>query len=519
MQAVFMMYTISAKDPWQSITLMILRLFLIYLKTFFCLSGLFPTRELIIAAVDNLSAQLHYPSRFKLTLITSEPCKNATLMTSSPSFLKLVCAVPGGILGPNALFLDGVSLAALFETSELFILNAEPKYFIHWLLPALLLHEDHTNLDWVAKMAGQPVAVLVKDFFCANLFEPPVPAFSRNTISRAAQTIVDGFLETADYPKNEAVIDMINVFSQIGCSWQFITEIHYRMSAACHHRLARHHLAALEELTTILGHRASVPSPFNYIFNFVRQFIGSPSLQDQCCSIASCLLDLFKSNPAKEVVSVLGDQFQFLVSKLVTCCINAEADSKVSGSKSSQLVNLLHKLIVDSECSLDEDIRDLEQALIWKIFKSFVNHTHIRICKAYPPKNHLLKCARRSCYLPPRFLSWSLQAVHIKLIASQDGSNAETADTFWHSDDETENAVWTLVRVSASEVADSMRLMVSDFLPRGILSIERGQQALSSLDSRERSLIEVHGRGLNLDIVERILLDSQKQFKGSLIIP
>ncbi|VVB15331.1 unnamed protein product [Arabis nemorensis] len=35
---------------------------------------------------------------------------------------------------------------------------------------------------------------------------------------------------------------------------------------------------------------------------FVGQFIGSPSLQDQCCSIASCLLDSFKRNPAKEMV-------------------------------------------------------------------------------------------------------------------------------------------------------------------------------------------------------------------------
>lgn len=47
-------------------------------------------------------------------------------------------------------------LVALLQTSQLFILNAEPKYFIrfcsHWLLPALLLHEDNTNLDWVAKV-------------------------------------------------------------------------------------------------------------------------------------------------------------------------------------------------------------------------------------------------------------------------------------------------------------------------------------------------------------------------------
>ncbi|CAH2064912.1 unnamed protein product [Thlaspi arvense] len=600
LQAVFMMCAISAIDPCQ--------------------------RELIIAALDNLSTQLHYPSRFKYLEELLGPIL----------FSWIAC---------------GVSLAALVETSQLFILNAEPKYFIHycshWLLPALLLHEDHTNLDWVAKMAGQPVAVLVKENFvpifsiCMGLHcsktsecdkgamvlqnsilyvgeisenerdklikrsmvsivsfvlsrassspEPPVPAFSRDAISRAVRTIVDGFLETDNYPKNAAVIDRINVFRPDRV-FMFTTEIHYRMSTACHHRHTRHHLAALEELTIILGHRASVPSSLNYIFNLVGQFIGSPSLQDQCCSIASCLLDSFKNNPAKEIVSVLGDQLQFLVSKLVTCCIDAEADSKVSGSKSAQLVNLLHKLIVDSESSLDEDIRDLEPLPDIKFFQG-IRNSHIRICEAYSPRNHLLKCARRSCYLPPRFLSGSLQALHNKLIATEacrEKTNVETGDTFWHSDEEIVNAVWTLVRVSASDEADSMRLLVSDFLSRvgigdphtvvfhlpgelgsmhdlqfagqntgskvrsftengisdetlivllkilkkyllddsvkiidvtsqtlrGILSTERGQQALSSIDSCERSLIEIHGRGVNLDIVEKILLDSQKQFKA-----
>lgn len=63
----------------------------------------------------------------------------------------------------------------------------------------------------------------------------------------------------------------------------------------------------------------------------------------------------------------------------------------------------------------------------------------------------------------------SLQALHNKLIAtkaSQGESNVETGDNFWHSDDEIVNAVWTLVRVSASDEADSMRLLASDFLSR-----------------------------------------------------
>lgn len=75
----------------------------------------------------------------------------------------------------------------------------------------------------------------------------------------------------------------------------------------------------------------------------------------------------------------------------------------------------------------------------------------------------------------------SLQALHNKLIASeasQEETNVETADTFWHSDDEIVNAVWTLVRMSASDEADSMRLLVSDFLSRVSVILFCGGQYL-----------------------------------------
>ncbi|XP_019058626.1 PREDICTED: serine/threonine-protein kinase ATM isoform X2 [Tarenaya hassleriana] len=601
LEAIFMMCTVSAIDPCH--------------------------RELITAALDNLSTQLHYPSRFKYLEELFGPIL----------FCWIAC---------------GVSLAALVETRQLFILDAEAKYFIqfcsHWLLPALLVHGDHANLNWVAKITGRPLAVMVRENFvpifsiCMGLHcsktsecekgaielqnsilhvaeisenerdklikqnmvaivsfsfsvasccsEPPLPFFSRDTVARAIQTIVDGFLEMSDFPVNSGLIDRINIFRPDRV-FMFIVEIHYKISAACHHRRTRHHLAALEVLTSILGHRASVPSSFNYLCNLIGKFISYHALQDQCCVIFSYLLDSFISNSTKEAVSVLGEQLQFLVSKLVTCCINAETNIKGSGP--SVALNLLHKLIVDADSSLYDDIRDLEPFPDMDIFR-VLREFHIGLCEDYSPRNHLLKCARRSCYLPPRFLSWSLQALHKKFIAveaSREDNNIKTADIVWHSDNEIVNAVWTLVHMSASDEADSMRSLVSDFvskvgigdphsvvfhLPgklgsfhgsqsmshdigskfrscadngisdetliallkilkrylldesvkiidvtsqtlRGILSTERGQRALSSFDSCDRSLIEVHGRGVDLDIVENILLDHQKKIKADSI--
>lgn len=44
----------------------------------------------------------------------------------------------------------------VMQIRDLFVLNVEPNYFIqyccHWLLPALILHEDTSNLKWIAKV-------------------------------------------------------------------------------------------------------------------------------------------------------------------------------------------------------------------------------------------------------------------------------------------------------------------------------------------------------------------------------
>lgn len=66
-----MMCAISAIDPCQRYFSLVIVTVFDLLGTFFYLSGLFPTRELIIAALDNLSAQLHYPSRFKVLYLFS----------------------------------------------------------------------------------------------------------------------------------------------------------------------------------------------------------------------------------------------------------------------------------------------------------------------------------------------------------------------------------------------------------------------------------------------------------------
>ncbi|KAJ0106487.1 hypothetical protein Patl1_18038 [Pistacia atlantica] len=508
LEAVFMMCVVSAIDPCQ--------------------------RELVNVALDNLSQKLQYATRWKYL----------EEILGSILFCWVAC---------------GVSLVALVEIRQVFVSDAEASYFMqyccHWLLPTLVLHGDNSNLKWVAEIAGQPLAGLVKNHFvpifsvsmalhCSersgngmaamvlqssilhlaeisenerdklikkhmvcflylnngsvvtftahaylhiDLFVsivshilslassasyPAVPFFSRDTIILAIQTVVDGFLEMDDSARSAGVVDKINIFRPDRV-FMFIVEMHYKIAAAVHHRHKCHRLAGIEVLINILGHRAAVSSTSNYLFNLIGQYIGCHALQDQCCRIISALLKAFKSNPSKEIIYVLGEQLQFLVSKLVACCIPSEASAEPSGSRSSQVLSLLLQLTVDSDPPLYDYIRELEPFPEIDTFDRIRNF-HEELCQAYSARDHLLKFVKRSCYLPSRFLSWRwvsaeqlvLQALHKKLLMNETSQREKKAEDVvdWHSDHEIVHAVWTLVRMCGSDDANSIRALVSDFV-------------------------------------------------------
>lgn len=62
---------------------------------------------------------------------------------------------------------------------------------------------------------------------------------------------------------------------------------------------------------------------------------------------------------------------------------------------------------------------------------------------------------------------------------------------------------------------DSVKIidMASQAL-RGILSTENGQRALLSFDSHQRSLIEVHSKGVNINLVQKLLADLERKLNA-----
>ncbi|GAB4845684.1 hypothetical protein Ancab_039087 [Ancistrocladus abbreviatus] len=585
------------------------------------ISAIHPShRELVKAALDNLSRELQYASRSKYL----------DELMGSILFCWVACAV---------------SLTALVELRDLFVLGVEPKHFMQyccqWLLPALILREDSSNLDWVANITGQSLAVLVKDQFvpifsiCMALHCSRKPGWEKGTavlrslILRIAEMSEDErdklikkhmmqllrfiprvqlsmqskqllmaswrctipliVAHMEDCTTMVGVVDRINIFRPDRV-FMLIVDMHYKVTAAVNQRHRCHRLSGLEALINILGQRAAVASTSCYLFNLVSQLVSCHTLQEQCCRMISILLKTFKSNPSKETTQVLGEQLQFLVSKLVACCIPHESDGDNKSTPSSQVLSLLHLLTVDSDPALHDYIKEFEPFPEFDIFER-IRMFQLKLCKGYSPRDHFLKFVKRSCYLPPRLLLWSLQKLHGKLrggeIFSLEGSR-DNAVGDWHCDFEMVQAVWSLVRLFGSEDANNVQSMVSDFISRvgigdprsvvfhlprnfsqvhvcrsvesnaareisfnmdtdmseelivvllrilkkylmddsvkivdltsqtlrGILSTERGQRALSSFDSYDRSLIEVHSKGVNIQWVENCLLDREQKFTG-----
>ncbi|CAJ1975135.1 unnamed protein product [Sphenostylis stenocarpa] len=356
---------------------------------------------------------------------------------------------------------------------HLFLPDVEPGHFLQyccpWLLPALLINQNSSDLDWVASVTCQPLTVLIKNHFtsifsvsmalhcskkptsekgtvvlqssilhfaqisekerdklikrhmvsivscvlslCSCSSNAIAPSFSRDTVSLEIQTIVDGFLNLDDNHASDSVVDKINIFRPDRV-FMFLVEIHYKITAAAHYRHKCHRLAGIEVLMHILGQRAAV----------------------LCTS----------KNLSKDVTSMLGEQLQFLVSKLVACCIPSKTKES-SDSTASQALSLLHMLTVDSDSSLYDYVKELEPFPELKIFDE-IRKFHEELCHTY-------------------------SALHKKLLnveCFQRGGKAKgfLKDRYWHGDHEIVHAVWKLVHMCGSNNGSEVRGLVSDFISR-----------------------------------------------------
>ncbi|KAL7154394.1 hypothetical protein ABFS83_04G230500 [Erythranthe nasuta] len=526
LQAVFMMCVVAAIDPCQ--------------------------REMVCVMLDSISTELRYANRTKYMEELMGPI--------------LFCWVS-----------CGVSLVALIETRDLYVLNAEPVNFIHyccqWLLPALILQEETSNINkkvecdqgsrvlgtyilQIAEISEHERDELIRKRMvsivnhtlplASNVWDPPLPFFSKDTVACAIQTVEDGFLDSENQSTGCNLVDKINIF-RCDRVFMFVVDMHYKVTAAAHHRHKCCHLAGLEVVVNLLGFRAAIPSTFNYLLNLIGQFIGSHNLVDQCCCLISHC-----------------SRYQEIIRQIIY--------------KFSTLTQLLHcSLTITSDSSLYECIRELEPFPEIDIFDD-IRRFHLGLCVTYSPRVHLLNFVKRSHYHK------NMSTKGERLGKELDENFLK--DAYWHSDNEIVHALWNLVPVCSLDNTNDLGAMVSAFISRvgigdphrvvfhlpgdshvqlsgmvkvfssadpniymdrgisnevllvptrllkkyimdesvemidmasqalrGILSTEKGQQSLLHLDSYERSFIEVHSKGINLVLVQSLIAILQRKFE------
>uniref|UniRef100_A0A0D9Y262 Serine/threonine-protein kinase ATM n=1 Tax=Oryza glumipatula TaxID=40148 RepID=A0A0D9Y262_9ORYZ len=452
-------------------------------------------RELAYALFDSVSKRLNYASRSKYLDQLIGPIL----------FRWVACEV---------------SLVSLVEVKEMFGFKSdEPKNFIEhccsWLLSFLILRGETADLNWLSKILSQPLSAVIKGYFvpifglciaarcgsgpekdlaetvlCESLLQlgeiseperddlikkhmvsivgfllsvssssrqPEIPHFSKEAVAHSVKTVVDGFMDAMDGNLAETVvIDKINIFRSDRV-FKFLLAIHQQIADASHPRHIRHRLCAIEVLIDVLGHRVALYSTWFYIICIVGSYIRRQPLQDQCCNILSKLLAAFNSNCSTETDAALGKQLQF-VSRAphLPPELFLLSASSVANEASSVLADFISRA----------GISDVHQVIF-----------HVpNLTEKYPIQPHISKDKLPSDY----GISDDILVGLLKLLKA-------------------------CLSDESAEIID-----VTSRTLRGVLSTARGLNALHCLDSLDRSLLMVHSRGINAQVVEQTLLGMEK---------
>ncbi|KAG0491470.1 hypothetical protein HPP92_004868 [Vanilla planifolia] len=395
-----------------------------------------------------------------------------------------------------------------------------------------------------------------------------MPFFLDETVIICVQTIVDGFIEINNRPLNVCVVDEVNIFRPDRV-FKFLLEMHYQILAAIHPRHKCHKLSSIAVLIRIIGQRVVTSSTSNYIFSILGHYIGIQHLQDQCCNIISTMLDIFKADSATETILVFGEQLQEKVplpSQIIKLLSQLTVDAdpllydfikdlepfppleclervrifhedlcrtystkgsvfdvrpfKPSSSKGTTVIESLHeKLLMNDIIPHNRDVLEREWNNGWNCDSDIVNAVW-NLFQLINTDDANDICGMLSDFVARIGIGDPYQVV-FRLPDSSKHMHVYPSSFFFNSK---ETTCCPDVGVSDDLLLDLLQLLkkylVDDSVKtvditvqtlQGILSTEKGQGALLALNSYERSVIEVHSKGVNLSLLEELLLDIEKK--------
>ncbi|BAS69975.1 Os01g0106700 [Oryza sativa Japonica Group] len=353
-----------------------------------------------------------------------------------------------------------VSLVSLVEVKEMFGFKSdEPKNFIEhccsWLLSFLILRGETADLNWLSKILSQPLSAVIKGYF--------VPIFGLCIAARYGSGPEKDLAETV----------LCESLLQLG-----------EISEPERDDLIKKHMVS------IVGFLLSVSSSSRQpeIPHFSKEAVAH-----SVKTVVDGFMDAMDGNLAETVVIDKINIFRSdRVFKFLLAIHQQIADA-------SHPRHIRHRL-----CAIEVLIDDLEPLPSFDCLKD-IQVFHASLSGSYDSRDQFLKAGISDVHqvifhVPNLTEKYPIQP-HI--------SKEDKLPSDYGISDDILVGLLKLLKACLSDESAEIIDVTSRTL-RGVLSTARGLNALHCLDSLDRSLLMVHSRGINAQVVEQTLLGMEK---------
>uniref|UniRef100_A0A0D9UVU8 Serine/threonine-protein kinase ATM n=1 Tax=Leersia perrieri TaxID=77586 RepID=A0A0D9UVU8_9ORYZ len=451
-------------------------------------------RELAYALFDSVSKRLNYASRSKYL----------NQLIGQILFRWFACEL---------------SLVSLVEVKEMFgFKSADPKNFIEhccsWLLPFLILRGDTADLNWLSKILSKPLSDVIKGHF--------VPIFGLCITARCgsgpekdlAETVLcESLLQLGEISEPERddlikkhMVSIVGFLLSISSSSRQ-PEIPYFSTETVAHSVKTVVDGFMDAMDDNLAETVVIDKIS--IFRSDRVFKWGVTYGDNHC----------KANAAIFYLSCWLLSNQTLLLKLLlhlASSFSNEKEGRGAFADSSRVLSLLRQLTIDADPLLYDYIRALEPLPSFDCLKD-IQVFHASLSGSYDSRDQFLKGSSHATraisveagicdvhqviFHVPNFTGKYPIQLHIP--------NEDKLCLDYGISDDILVGLLKLLKTCLSDESVEIIDVTSRTL-RGILSTARGLNALHCLDSPDRSLLMVHSRGINSQLVEQTLLGMEK---------
>uniref|UniRef100_A0A0E0FF18 Serine/threonine-protein kinase ATM n=1 Tax=Oryza nivara TaxID=4536 RepID=A0A0E0FF18_ORYNI len=357
-----------------------------------------------------------------------------------------------------------VSLVSLVEVKEMFGFKSdEPKNFIEhccsWLLSFLILRGETADLNWLSKILSQPLSAVIKGYFVPIFGLCITARYGSGPEKDLAETVLcESLLQLGEISEPERddlikkhMVSIVGFLLSVSSSSRQPEIPHFSKEAVAH----------------------SVKTVVDGFMDAMDGNLAETVVIDKINIFRSDRLYYLYSGELHPETTIARPMLQYLVQDLeplpsFDCLKDIQVfHASLSGSYDSRDQFLKGSSLATRAVSAEAGISDVHQVIF-----------HVpNLTEKYPIQPHISKEDK----LPSDYgISDDILVGLLKLLKA-------------------------CLSDESAEIID-----VTSRTLRGVLSTARGLNALHCLDSLDRSLLMVHSRGINAQVVEQTLLGMEK---------